>query len=261
MGPETKSRAHTIVPTPIRFQPMPHTPNDIERRSLPIDLPDRIRRAPALLLFGGSFDPPHLGHTALPAAAARALAQRQNLKPTDVPVVYVPAARSPHKDHAPTPDHHRCAMLRAATADLDHPTHIWEQELADSTLNPGAPSYWADTWAILKRLRPGAPDRFLIGADQAHAMHRWHRFAEFWRDALVVLRGSDTPDTLIDTLRATSAWTDDDLDHWRNACIHAPLVDCASSDIRAALAQGTRPDDCLAPAVLDYITREALYTQ
>jgi len=240
--------------------PTPPIPNTIQRQTLPIVLPDPVLRAPTLLLFGGSFDPPHIGHTTLPVTAATTLAQRTNLNPSDIPIVYVPAARSPHKQHTPTPDHHRGAMLRAALTDLDHPTHIWEQELADANLNPNEPSYWADTWAILQTMRPTSNDRFLIGADQAKAMHRWHRYPEYWRSALVVLRDIDSPDSLIDDLRNTNAWSDDDLNHWRRACVSAPLIDCASSTIRAQLAQGNDPSPCLAPKVLDYIKRESLYT-
>ena len=65
-----------------------------------------------ILLFGGSFDPPHVAHVQLPRQVRAQL--------DDEVVVYIPAAQSPHKrNRQPTPTEHRLAMLRAALADTE----------------------------------------------------------------------------------------------------------------------------------------------
>ena len=63
-------------------------------------------------LFGGSFDPIHLGHTML---AKRAVSEAELDR-----VFFIPCRQSPHKDEAPgASDDQRCEMIRLATADFD----------------------------------------------------------------------------------------------------------------------------------------------
>ena len=74
-------------------------------------------------MFGGSFDPPHLWHTKIASAA-----RRQVFGPKGV-VVFVPAARSPHKKHGPVAsDEDRVAMLRLATRRMKRCV-IWTDEI------------------------------------------------------------------------------------------------------------------------------------
>ena len=64
-----------------------------------------------ILIFGGTFDPPHLAHTALPPLVARRLDCKR--------ILYIPAAANPLKtDAPPTAVEHRLAMLRLALADV-----------------------------------------------------------------------------------------------------------------------------------------------
>ncbi len=240
-------------------------PDSIQRQSQPIPLQDS---APANLYFGGSFDPPHLGHTSLPAQAAKALQQQLDLPAGSCRLIYVPAARSPHKDTAPTADHHRLAMLNLALKDLECPWTIWDQELQDAPLNPGEPSYWADTWAIANQLLPNTTNRFLIGADQALSMHRWHRYTEFWKSAVVMMRGdAHDIDTLIQSLDNLKVWTPEDLNHWRSSCLTLEMVPWSSTSIRNQLATNRQIDnpqkntriEGLDPGVQSYIFEQGLY--
>ncbi len=179
-------------------------------------------------------------------------------------VVYVPAGRSPFKPTLPTADHHRLAMLRLALHDCRQ-WSIWEQELRDAPMNPDRPSYWADTWSIVRQMEMDGINRFLIGADQALSMHRWHRYAEFWRDAVVVLRDQgDSPDAFIAHLRTLGVWSDADIEHWSKQIALVPMIHASSTDIRAALrdhAQRTGPIGGLAPQVQAYILEHDLYRE
>ncbi|MBL4699446.1 MAG: hypothetical protein JKX70_11500 [Phycisphaerales bacterium] len=231
-----------------------HHQHPIERATRPIPLDLGTCSAESRLFFGGSFDPPHLGHAALPRAVADRLGFEQ--------VIYVPAARSPFKDHAPLADHHRLAMLKIALRKHDG-WAIWEQELADAELNSGEPSYWADTWAIIAQMKLPGTNRFLIGADQARSMHRWHRYTEFWRDAVVMLRDElHSIDGLLIELSKRNVWSKNDLEHWREQVICIPTLDASSTAIRKALADPStrsQPIEGLDARVQSYIIEFKLY--
>lgn len=211
-----------------------------------------------MLFFGGSFDPVHRGHVELATAAARAWGG------PDAWTVFVPAARSPHKPEPPAPDRHRVEMLRLALRGHRR-WWVWDQELQDADLHPGKPSYWADTWAIARQVFGGGPGRaFLIGTDQALSMHRWHRYTEFWRDALVMRRGDLTDAAFGEAMLATGAWTDTEVGAWLERLVDVPRVDASSTRIRAALAQeNTRgePVEGLDPGVRSYVLERGLYRE
>jgi nicotinate-nucleotide adenylyltransferase len=229
----------------------------VERASEPLTLPGSIAAADPVLLFGGSFDPPHRAHAALPFAVAAAR------WPGRTPwVVYVPAARSPHKQAHPAPDRHRVEMLRLALRARNR-WWPWEQELADAALNPGRPSYWADTWSIARRKFAARERAFLIGVDQAESMHRWRRYQEFWQDALVMLRAEEpTESEFADRMRATGAWTTTEIDRWVSRLVRTPVIDASSTHIRAALADPAKRNariEGLDPGVQKYILAKGLY--
>ena len=155
-------------------------------------------------------------------------------------------------------------MLEIAARDSEL-SEIWEQELNDSELNPDQPSYWADTWAIVRQMDLPGTNYFLIGADQAISMHRWYRYSEFWKDALVVLRDdSNSINSLLAQMESLNAWTHDELAHWRSQIVIAPTIDASSTHIRAALNDSTRRENSingLDPLVQEYILEHGLYTR
>ena len=231
----------------------------IERKNEPIELSKDARQAPFRVFFGGSFDPPHHGHSTLPRAVAEICSPQAHL-------IFVPAARSPFKDKAPTSTNHRIQMLKLALAD-DPRWEIWEQEIQDATLNPGEPSYWADTWQIVRQMHLDGTNAFLIGADQALSMHRWRRYEEFWKDAIVMLRSNPdiekgSPNDLIQRLSHLNIWSDEELAHWESRTIRVPTVEVSSTSIRASLADPRRrntPINGLDRGVQDYILEHGLY--
>ncbi|PCI07429.1 hypothetical protein COB72_10215 [bacterium] len=232
---------------------MQNTPH-IERQTTPIELSLEARQASLRIFFGGSFDPPHIGHTLLPAQIAD---QHENAH-----TIYVPAGRSPFKDTQPTANHHRINMLELATQHTPN-TEIWTQELADAPKNPKQPSYWADTWLIAKQMNLPGSNRFLIGADQARSMHRWRRYTEFWKDAMVILRDdADSANTLIKQLAGLNIWKDDDLTHWRSQIVILPTIDVSSTAIRDALTNDSTRDEPITgldSQVHRYILEHQLY--
>ncbi|MAO19278.1 MAG: hypothetical protein CMJ35_14690 [Phycisphaerae bacterium] len=231
---------------------MPHSPSS----RIASRLPQPALDAPFRLFFGGSFDPPHLGHITLPQRVLEQIDQPQAW------MIYVPAAQSPHKSQAPSPDQARLDMLETAMGDAER-CLIWDTELRRAKDQPGEPSYWADTWQTVRSRCPHGLNRFLIGADQARSMHRWHQYETIWKDSIVMLRGKhDDPGQLIEALRATGAWDAHQLDHWHDAIVQVELVDASSTDIRAKLrTPETRknPIAGLDDRVQDYILEHGLY--
>jgi nicotinate-nucleotide adenylyltransferase len=111
-------------------------------------------------LFGGSFDPVHLGHL-LVAQAAREEVELETL-------FFIPAAQSPFKpERQPTPSAARLRLLRLALAGKPWCV-IDEQEL-----QRGGVSYTIDTVRAYRLRFPGAELHYLIGADHVEKLPKW----------------------------------------------------------------------------------------
>lgn len=121
----------------------------------------KILKATRLGVFGGTFDPPHLGHLILAECALDAL----NLSC----VLFVLAADPPHKQgqHV-TPLQHRLPMLESALA--ANPRFL----LSRTDIDRPGPHYSSDTMRLLASEYPGADLFFLMGGDSLHAFPTWH---------------------------------------------------------------------------------------
>ncbi|MEM1107147.1 MAG: nicotinate (nicotinamide) nucleotide adenylyltransferase [Planctomycetota bacterium] len=193
-----------------------------------------------LLVFGGSFDPPHLAHVELPLLVAAKIG-------ADV-VVYVPAGRAPHKlDKMQTDPAHRLAMLRLALADLPHAV-IATDEL--DRADDGRPSYTVDTLeALAERLHPEAEMRLLIGTDQIDIFNSWYmaeRVIEL-AEPMVMMRPPTTSDDLPEA--------------WRNRVVAVPTTPISSTAVRQRVAAGDPLDGWVAPEVAAYIAEQGLYAE
>jgi nicotinate-nucleotide adenylyltransferase len=149
-----------------------------------------IRAGARLAYFGGSFDPPHLGHLAVARAARQALR-------LDV-VLFAPVGTQPLKAQSSTAGFDdRVAMTRLAIADQPG----MSLSLADAPTPTGAPNYSIDT---LTRLRAELPAQctlyFLMGADSFLSLRRWHRAAEIPFVAPLIV--ASRPGQRLDDLRA-----------------------------------------------------------
>lgn len=195
--------------------------------------------AQRLLIVGGTFDPPHRAHVTL----AQQAAEQTQCDWT----IFIPAARSPHKDETPTPGDHRVAMLRLAIQDLDCAS------ISDCELNSPPPNYTLDTLgAIREALGPHVELRLLMGSDQLRTFGRWHRPDEILKLAtpVVVLRPPDDRASLRQhgIPEERLAWIIDTL-----------LMDIDATSIRQRLRAGEDVEDQVDPAVGEYIGRYSLY--
>ncbi len=190
-------------------------------------------------VFGGTFDPPHVGHVAVARDVADALALDR--------VLWIPAGVPPHKrGHAVSPAGVRLAMVRAAAA--EDPRF----EASDlETARPG-PSYTVDTLRALRARHPAAELFLILGADQLRT------FGRGWREPAEILRLA-TP-VLMDREGEMTQDVASDLPGMERA-LHVPVtrVDVSATRIRAAMAGREDVTALVPPRVLEVVRREGLY--
>lgn len=200
-----------------------------------------------LIVFGGSFDPPHVAHVELP---------RQVLRQTGADIVaYVPAAAAPLKDASrQSPAADRLAMLKAALADCDHALILTDE--IDRAVND-KPSYTVDTLeALSRRLGDKVSLRLLIGIDQLVQFDRWRRAerVEELAEPLVMAR----PPLDIDVL--TSSICDPrQRRQWGRRFVAVEAMDVSSTDIRRRIARGEPITGLVHSEVEAYIHDHGLY--
>src|SRR5580692_2491433 len=144
--------------------------------------------------FGGSFDPPHLGHLAVARAAREAF----NLDA----VLFAPVGAQPLKMNGSTASFEdRVELTRLAIADEPG----FAISLADAPKPSGAPNYTIDTLLGLRaELGPDAALFCLMGADSFFGLRQWHRSAEipFATPLIVASRPAERAQLSIADLKA-----------------------------------------------------------
>jgi nicotinate-nucleotide adenylyltransferase len=184
-------------------------------------------------IFGGTFDPPHIGHLIVAQDAWLALGLDQ--------VLFVPAAGPPHKrGRVATEPAVRLALVRAAI--VGDPRF----GVSDVELRRGGTSYTIDTLRDIGMEYPDSELYLLIGTDQLAEFETWREPAEIRRLARVVevTRG----DVVAGEARK-----------WAYLTVRATRIDVSATEIRRRLAAG-EPIRYLVPAaVAELIEREGLY--
>ncbi len=192
-------------------------------------------------ILGGTFDPPHLGHLALAAAARDQLGLDR--------VLWVPAADPPHKqDLHISPVADRLAMVQAAIA--GDPSYALSRVDVD---RPG-PHFTADTVALLGRQFPADEFLFVMGGDSLRDLPTWGRpEAIVAHTRLGVLR---RPGDLVDldALEAVLPGVTD-----RVTFILAPSLTVSAHAIRARVRAGRSIAGLVPPEVAEIIRQRGLY--
>jgi nicotinate-nucleotide adenylyltransferase len=228
-----------------------------------------------MLVFGGTFDPPHKAHAVLPAQAAEQLQ-------CDL-ILYIPAAINPLKTDEPhASGEQRLAMLLLAIADVPN------ARISTIELDRAGPSYTIDTLGALheecRRAEhaqtaattvvtspsPHAPSHkpetspefhLLIGCDQALDFHRWKDWREILKIAMpaVMLRPPWNVDSFRHALR--QKYREQEAQQWMNWTLRLPLMDISATQVREKIKAGDEGSlrEILDPAVIEYIQKNRLY--
>ena len=191
--------------------------------------------AERLGIFGGTFDPPHVGHL------VTAVNVRHELQLDRVLLVVsnVPWQKVGTRDISPAVA--RLAMVEAAVADVEG------LEASSLELDAGGHSYTADTLATLLAEDPSRELFVILGADAAAGVLTWERWEEVRDQATVV------------AVERPGAPKAEVPPGWRWVQVEVPRLDVSSTDLRARAVDGRPLDYLVTHEVADWIEGHGLY--
>jgi nicotinate-nucleotide adenylyltransferase len=185
-------------------------------------------------IYGGSFDPVHLGHLLVAQAAVEELGLDR--------IFFIPAAQSPFKPvNKPAPAAVRLQLLRLALAGKAY-AEVDEQEI-----QRGGVSYTVDTLRGYAARFPGAELFYLIGADNVAKLNEWREPGELARLAefVVIPRPGEPPVHFPPP--------------FRGRCLKGFPVSISSSEIRSRVKAGLTVEHLAPPAVAAAIEAAGIY--
>jgi nicotinate-nucleotide adenylyltransferase len=197
-------------------------------------------------LFGGTFDPIHIGHTTVAASAAEIIGAEK--------VIFVPAKRSPLKEVQPVAsDEDRLEMIRLAITDKAR------FEVSDHELRKAGESFTIETVRFFKETIGGGVEIYwLMGADNVDDLANWYKIAELIDEcnpAVMCRAGFERPDFS----RFTKSLGERRVAKLQKNIIATPLIDISSTEIRKLIAAGEDVSNMVSPAVAEYIKKHGLY--
>ena len=186
-------------------------------------------------IFGGTFDPPHVGHLVTAVNVRHELALDRLL----LVVANDPWQKSGSRHISPAAD--RLAMVEAAIADVEG------VEASAMEIDRGGTSYTADTLHELHDTHPSADLFLVLGSDAAAGLLSWERVDEVCALATVVV--------------VTRPGAEDGAPPvgWRWVKVETPRLEVSSTDLRARVVDGRPLDYLLTPAVISCIDERRLY--
>ena len=197
-------------------------------------------------LFGGSFDPIHLGHLAVARAALAELGLEQ--------VVFLPTARPPHKPEREfAPALSRYAMAEIAL--LDEPAFV----VSDAELAADRPVYTIETLARFRAESPADELVLIVGADSLASFDTWRSWEEILASTElgVVVRPGWEWKRVAPTLAPPLAGA---IARARLRWVRSVAHPASATEIRRLLRGGERlPDGWIDPRVLAFTSKYSLY--
>ena len=183
-------------------------------------------------IFGGSFDPPHIGHICAAAYGIEKLGLSKML--------IVPSCISPHKQgHPPADGAHRINMLKMSFAETENII------ISDIELSRGGISYTVDTLAEIHRQYPDAELILFMGDDKYQMLHSWHRAEEIASIASIAVFSRNAGKDALNIADGVYR-------------LENPVVEISSSDLRRMLVFGCATP-FLGKGVEEYIRSNGLY--
>lgn len=185
-------------------------------------------------LFGGTFDPPHVGHLVTAVNVRYAL----GLDSVVLMVANSPWQKDGTRPISPAAD--RLAMVEAAVADVEGLI------AGDAEIRRGGPSFTADTLQGMARCYPDAELYTIVGDDAAAGLTTWQRYDEVV--ALSHLVVVDRPGEQVE-LPVGFDWLR----------VEVPRLEVSSTDLRARVLDGRPLDYLVTDSVLGIIAARHLY--
>ncbi|MEE2876988.1 MAG: nicotinate-nucleotide adenylyltransferase [Candidatus Neomarinimicrobiota bacterium] len=191
-----------------------------------------------LCLFGGTFDPPHIGHLVI----AETIQESERFDK----VVFIPASIPPHKEEDISPIEDRLEMLRLALMDNDH------FDVSDIEIERGGVSYTVETIEDAKaRFGIDAEDLYvLIGSDSLLGFHHWKQYESILHECRVIVaqRPGFRPSRIDPKILS------------RIQFANIPQIEVSSSQIRRRIRNGSTIRYLVPSPVMNYIQDQGLYS-
>lgn len=178
-------------------------------------------------LYGGSFDPIHLGHIAVAKAAKKQLGLDR--------VIFIPTGNMPHKKGCVASNADRIRMIELSF-DKDG------FSVSDYETKRDEISYSADTVEYFKKLYPDDDIYFIVGGDSYAYIDKWYQPERIFKNSTVVVYPRDGEEVLPPAVK-----------------LSVPEVRVSSSEIRKKINFGENVSNMLKKEVFDYIIENNLY--
>jgi nicotinate-nucleotide adenylyltransferase len=189
---------------------------------------------PRIGLFGGTFDPPHVGHLVTAVNVRHAL----NLDIVILMVANDPWQKSGARDVTTAED--RFAMVEAAVSAVDGVIAGRDE------IDRGGPSYTADTLMALAEKHPGAELFTIVGDDAAAGLTSWTRVEQVAQYSQLVV--VDRPGVAVELPKKFN---------WLR--VESPRLEVSSTDLRSRFSDGRPLDYLVTEPVLRVIEERGLY--
>ena len=195
-----------------------------------------------ILLFGGTFDPPHKGHMNNLQAAMDCVQPDK--------VIVMPAGIPPHKKASTTDAALRLAMCECFTALSP------KVEVSDWEVRQGGRNYSVNTVEMLHSRYPADSLYMCVGSDMLLGFTRWYRWQDILRMTALVVESREAGDAAAlhaaaEALRRQGATV---------LLAQAQAFPCASSDIRSGRVPRSRWEEVLPPNAIQIVKDNGLYT-
>lgn len=195
-------------------------------------------------IFGGTFNPPHVGHVLAAREVKEALGLDQ--------VLFIPDAQPPHKEvpqGSPAPEE-RLELVRAAVAEEDY------AQVLDLELQRPGKSYTSDTLRILKTMYPEDTLYLIMGTDMFLSLHTWHEPEVICERAVITALEREENSRKEEMLRQKLLL--EEQFHAQVQLVPNRRVEISSTMVRRMLILGGA-EKYVAPQVLQMIREKKLY--
>ena len=193
-----------------------------------------------IAVYGGSFDPPHMGHKLLAENLAELCGAEK--------VIIIPASSSPFKNGGNASGEHRLNMCKLL---FNEPLF----EVSDTELKRGGKSYTIDTLKEIKDIYPDSQMYLFMGDDMLLSFNRWYKYEEILNICTIV---AGCRESSLNKLSDMKEYADKLLGGQKNVllCPCEPF-EISSTQIREGLKKGVAAG--VSDSVYDYIISKELY--
>lgn len=196
-------------------------------------------------IFGGTFNPPHLGHKHL----AEEIKEKARLDK----IIIIPANTPPHKESKALADgSHRVKMCELLFSESFY-------EISDIELKRQGKSYTVDTVEELKKLYPEDELFLIIGADMLMSFDRWYRYEDILSDVKLCVSVRDTDVKVVDLCSYARSVLKLDADKEEIVIADVEPMICSSTDVRKRLSLGLDCAELISVDVFNYARLNLIY--